>query len=167
MKITHILLLTVLLLFAGSVQSQTQKWSALEYSHWSGPVSPEYQYRYSIIISNDGYANVTYKDSNGEIFREFKIPSNKKGMKKLKKALKNSKVFDVPAETMKSDRTLIGGSESSLVITLWQDPMLDQPPGRIEVPTQVKEEYKDGIEKLYSTIKGLVPEEIRSETKIN
>ena len=167
MKIKHILLPVVMLLLAGSAQSQTQKWSSLEYSHWSGPVSPEYQYNYRIIISYDGSANVTYKDANGEVFREFKIPSNKKGMKKLKKALKNSKVFDVPAESMKSDQTLIGGAESKLVITLRQDPLLDQPPGRIEIPSQVKDEYKDGIEKLYVTIKSLVPEEIRSETKIN
>ncbi len=61
MKITHILLLTVLLLLAGSAQSQTQKWSSLEYNHSSGPVSPEYQYSYRIIISYDGSANVTSK----------------------------------------------------------------------------------------------------------
>lgn len=155
------------LAFAITVQqsfAQSTRWSTIEYQHSSGPVSPEYQYEYKVVINEDGSSTFSYSDMNRKFDREFRIPSGKKGMKKLKKALKKSMIFDVTPDEMKSSEKMIGGKENKLTVTLWQDPMLDQMPEKIEVPSQVKDEFKNGIDNLYSKIIELVPSEYRKET---
>ncbi len=156
-----------LLFLSSSAWSQTAEWSTLEYYHSNGPVSPEYQYNYSVIINDDGSSRLIYTNQEGTKEYEFNIPNNKNGMKKLNKALKSSKVFDVNTDEMKSDDMLIGGRTNKLSITLWQDPMLDQPPQKIEIPSNVKEECQEGIDNLYSTIMDLVPDSIKAEAGIN
>ena len=150
-----------------SAKSQTTDWSTLEYYHSNGPVSPEYQYNYKVLINYDGSSRLIYTNQQGTKEYEFNIPNNKKGMKKLRKALNKSRVFDVNTDEMKSENTLIGGRTNKLSITLWQDPSLDQPPQKIEIPSDIKEEYQTGIDNLYSTIMGLVPESIKAEAGIN
>lgn len=156
-----------LLFLSSSAWSQTPAWSTLEYYHSNGPVSPEYQYNYSVIINEDGFSKLVYTNKEGTKEYEFNIPNNKKGMKKLDQALKSSKVFDMNADEMKSDDMLIGGRISKLSITLWQDPMLDQPPQKIEIPSNVKQECQESIDNLYSTIMSLVPDSIKAEAGIN
>lgn len=161
-------LLTIIsvLIFASVTFAQKSEWTTLLYEQSSGPVSPEYQYEYKVNINADGISKLIYTNSSGSDEYDFKIPSNKGGMKKLKKALKSSGVMKTPVEEMKSENMLIGGKSRKLTITLWQDPKLDQMPLQIIVPEQVKDEYKPGIDRLYETIISLIPKDIKSKTGI-
>lgn len=166
MKQLKYIFLTVFLLVPVLSFAQMPRWSMLEYKHSSGPVSPEYQYNYTVVISEDGSSKLSYTNSDGTKEWDYKISSNKKGMKKLKKALNRSKVFEVSSDEMKSTEQMIGGKNSELTITLWQDPTLDSMPEMINVPSQVKSEYKEGIDNLYSTIVALIPQNIKTEAGI-
>lgn len=157
-----IFLIFALFLF-NSVFAQTNKWSSISYSYSKGPVSPEYQFNYVILINETGAGKLSYTKSS--ITNDYDFAVGKSGLKKLNKALKNSKVFVVSAEDMKADQNMIGGPANDLQITMWQAPNLDAKPTVIEVPTQVKPAYADKVNKLYDTINGLVPADIWDKVK--
>ncbi len=167
MRILKLIAVFTAILIASSVSAQSPRWSTIEYVRSSGPVSPEYQYNYSIVINEDGSSKLISTNQEGTKEYDFIIPNNKKGMKKLRKELKKSCVLKMSPDEFKSDNTLIGGKTNKLIITLWQDPMLDQPPQKIEIPSNVKEEYESQIDRLYTTIMNLVPASVKSEAGIN
>lgn len=138
--------------------AQSSNWSSVSYTYSKGPVSPEYQYNYTINISNNGNGLLTYTKQNSSNEYEFKV--GKKGLKKLNYALKNSQVFAVSPDEMKSDQNLIGGPSRGLSVTMWQDANLDQKPTVIEVPSNVNDTYIENINALYDTIENLVPTSI-------
>ncbi|MBK6877664.1 MAG: hypothetical protein IPG99_14745 [Ignavibacteria bacterium] len=166
MRIIKLIAVFLIILIASSASAQSPRWSTIEYVSSSGPVSPEYQYNYSIVINEDGSSKLISTNQEGTKEYDFNIPNNKKGMKKLKKELKKSCVLELSPDELKSDKTLIGGKTNKLVITLWQDPMLDQPPQKIEIPSNVKEEYESQIDRLYTTIMNLVPASVKTEAGI-
>jgi hypothetical protein len=166
MRLPNIILAIVFLIPAVMIQAQTPRWSTVEYYHSSGPVSPEYQYHYTILIEENGNSKLSYTNAKGTDEWSFQVPCNKTGIKKLNKALKKSKIFDVGMDDMKNENTLIGGKEDRLTVILWQDPSLDQPPTRIEVPANVKDQYAERIQKLYTTIISLVPASVKEQAGI-
>lgn len=150
-----IFFLVFVFLFINSVNGQSDKWSTVTYKYSSGPVSPEYQYNYTIIIHRSGDGILSYTKSAATTEHNFRI--SRKRLNKLKGALKKSKVFTVSMDHMKSDRNLIGGPIRKAVITMWQAPDLDSKPATIEIPSQVNETYSANITKLYDLIEDLVP----------
>ena len=150
-----ILFLTLVL----SAAAQSSKWMSLAYTYSKGPVSPPYQYSYTISINNFGEATLSYTKS--ETTKEFPFNVDKKDLKELNNALKKSKVFSVSPDEMKADSNLlIGGSSKTLIITKTQAANLDQLPETIDVPRQVTEMYSENIEDLYDTIENLVPSDV-------
>src|SRR6188768_3215493 len=105
------------------VFSQSSDWSTLESKYSAGPVSPEFQYNYSIVIGKDGTGMLIY--TKGGNSNEYNFTVGKKGRNKLNKALKNSKVFKVNPDDMKAGSNLIGGPQRSINITMWQAANLD------------------------------------------
>lgn len=152
------ILLFIVFFFSNSLIAQNNKWESISYTFSKGPVSPEYQYSYVISINNDGSGKLNY--TKAAVTNEYDFIVNKKGRKSLNKVLKNSNVFTVSADDMKSDQTLMGGPSKTMIITMWQAPNLDQKPTTIEIPSQVKPEYSEGIENLYDEVENLVPDDI-------
>ena len=140
------------------VFSQSSDWSTLESKYSAGPISPEFQYNYSIVIGKDGTGMLIY--TKGGNSNEYNFTVGKKGRNKLNKALKNSKVFKVNPDDMKAGSNLIGGPQRSINITMWQAPNLDAKPTVITVPGSVNSEYEKGVSKLYETIESLVPNSV-------
>ncbi len=151
------------LIFLSSGYGQSNKWSTILYSYSKGPVSPEFQYSYTILIYPDRSGTLTYTKSSGTRIIMFGFGYS--GLSKLNSALKKSKVFTLSPEQMKSDNNLLGGPSGSAKITMWQSPNVDAMPTIIEIPANVNPEYSEGIENLYRTIEGLVPDSVWNEVK--
>lgn len=143
--------------------SQDTDWATLDYHYSSGPVSPEYQYRFNVIIKKDG-AGTVFSEKSGKM-EEYTFSVGKKSMKKLNKFLKKSKVFTVNPDSLKSETNRIGGSEKYIVVTMRQSPYLDQIPKIITVPNQIKSDYEKGFGNLYSYIENLVPDSLYQKIK--
>jgi hypothetical protein len=150
------------LLFSTSF-AQSNKWSSVSYSYSKGPVSPEYQLNYTININNDGTGLLTYTKPTSSDEYEFKV--GKKGLKKLNYSLKNSKIFVVDPDEMKSDQNLIGGSSRGVSVTMWQEPNLDQKPTVIQTPSGINDTYREEMFSLYDTIENLVPSSVWKKAK--
>jgi hypothetical protein len=150
-----------LFILSGISSGQNNNWSTIESRYSAGPIAPEYQYTYSIQINYGGSGIVTIKKA--DTTNEYNFTVGKKGRKKLNRALNNSMVFEVNPDSLPSGIQLMGGPRRDIVITMWQPSDLDQKPKTIDVPGRVKEEYADGVEKLYDTIKRLVPYSIRKK----
>ena len=143
--------------------SQSIRWSTISSSYSKGPVSPEYQYNYTIDISENGTGKLYYTKSS--VTNEFDFNVSKKCIKNINKALTKSKVFKLRPDELASENALIGGPERSITITKWQSPDLDARPEVIIVPSQIKEIYSAGIDKLYKTIENSVPANVWKKAK--
>lgn len=146
------------LLLCSTSFSQSGKWSSISYVYSNGPVSPEFQYSYTVNIDNAGVGTLSYTKSSVTNTYDFSLGN--KGMKKLNKALNKSQVFSVSPSDMKADQNMLGGPSKSLAVTMWQEPNLDQKPTVIQVPEQINEQYSAGINDLYSVIENLVPNNV-------
>lgn len=162
-KMKKLLILFALIFFAGNISAQNTHWSTLEYSYTKGPVSPEYQFSYKIIINENGEGILIYTNSSSSKDYSFSISSKK--LKKINKSLKSCKVFTVNTDEMKSTDNLIGGPQRSLLITMWQAPNLDSRPQIIEIPSQLNDSYFNCIHGLYDKIENTVPDDIWEKAK--
>lgn len=140
---------------AGTASAQNYKWMSLVYTYSKGPVSPPYQYSYSIAVDKLGKGNLTYTKSG--VTKEFPFIVSKKNLKKLNKAVNKSGVLTVNVDDMKAENPMIGGSTRTLAITKNQSPILDVMPETINVPAQLNEKFSEKVNNLYDEIENLVP----------
>ncbi|MEO8665227.1 MAG: hypothetical protein ABI462_07010 [Ignavibacteria bacterium] len=146
------------LLLVGKCYSQSGEWASVLYSYSKGPVSPEYQYNYTVWIDETGSGKLTYTKSASTNTYEFTV--SKEGLDKLNNALMKSQVFVISEDSLKGERTHIGGPEKSLLINRLQYAVQGSIPATIEIPIPVNEKYSDSINELYETIDGLVPSDV-------
>lgn len=158
MKKTLLLLCIFGFVINYSAYPQQSKWSTISYSTTSGPISPEYQYNYSIIVNNNGSAKLVYTKSSTT--NEYDFTITKSELKSLNGYLIRSKVLSLNADDFKTDKNLLGGAERKMLITLWQSPELDSEPPTVEIPKQIRKKYSENVFKLYGYIEKLVPESI-------
>lgn len=160
-------LLLIFFIFAvtGISAAQSVRWSTISSSYSKGPVSPEYQFNYTIDITENGTGRLYYTKSSKT--NEFDFSVSKQCLKKINKALVKSKVFILRPDDLSSENELMGGPERSITITKWQAPDLDARPEVIIVPSQVKEVYSKNINKLYKTIENSVPADVWKKAKGN
>lgn len=158
-----LLLIFIIFTASGISYSQSSRWSSISSSYSKGPVSPEYQYNYTIDISESGSGKLYYTKSS--VTNEFDFYVSKKGLKKINKALVKSKVFILRSDEIASENATVGGPERSITITKWQSPDLDARPEVIIVPSQIKEIYSSGINNLYKTIENSVPADVWIKAK--
>ena len=158
-----LLLIFIIFTASGISYSQSSRWSSISSSYSKGPVSPEYQYNYTIDISESGSGKLYYTKSS--VTNEFDFNVSKKGLKKINKALVKSKVFILRSDEIASENATVGGPERSITITKWQSPDLDARPEVIIVPSQIKEIYSSGINNLYKTIEISVPTDVWKKAK--
>lgn len=159
-----IVFLTAFMTLTGSLIAQNTHWSTLDYSYSKGPVSPEYQYNYRIIINEDRSGILVYTNSSST--KDYNFTVGKKTLKKIKKQLKNCGVFSVNPDDMKSDKNLIGGSNRNLTITMWQPPNVDAKPTTIIIPAQLNDNYSECMNKLYDMVENSVPNSIWEKARL-
>ncbi|MBK8982971.1 MAG: hypothetical protein IPM38_11755 [Ignavibacteria bacterium] len=153
---------SVIMMFISSgLYSQNTNWATLSYYFSNGPVSPEYQYSYRINLNESGEGVFYYTNTEGSRERNFTVSAE--AMEKFNKYFKISDVFSVSPDSMKSEMNLMGGSVSTLEVTMWQAPDLDARPTTITIPVHIKDEYFDDINCIYKKIENLVPNEIMLE----
>lgn len=148
-------LILLLFVLTGTVSAQNYKWMSMVYTYSKGPVSPPYQYSYSITIDKSGQGNLSYTKSG--VTKEFPFTVSKKNLKALNKAVNKSQVLTVNVDEMKAENPLIGGSSRTLAITKNQSPILDVMPETVNVPAQLNEKYAENVNDLYDEIENLVP----------
>lgn len=158
-----LLLIFIILSASGISFSQSSRWSSISSSYSKGPVSPEYQYNYTIDIGESGSGKLYYTKSS--VISEFDFNVSKKCLKKINKALTKSKVFILRPDEIASENATVGGPERSITITKWQSPDLDARPEVIIVPSQVKELYSSSINNLFKTIENSVPADVWKKAK--
>jgi len=149
----------------GNAQEINRNWEILDYSFRSGPVSPEYQYGYRIIINYDRSCFMQYSiRGSGNLEYTFSITEEQ--MEMLNGKLNGSRIFDDDIPSLTMEEIPDGGSTETVSITVPNpDPDLDQPPRVYSSPVYPKEPYKTNLDKLYSYINELVPENIKAEAE--
>jgi hypothetical protein len=155
------LLLVLFMFFAiSSVYSQEKyynKWTDIEYHYSSGPVSPPYQYKYIIKISESGAGTISYtKGTNAT--KEASFTVSKKNLKKLTSAVKKTRVMEVDPNEMKAEQKIGGAVHYTIVTVINTNPNLDQGPRHLQFPYAVNETYLKNITALYTLIESLVPQ---------
>jgi len=158
MKKLLFLIIVIFTSYSGFAQTKNDNWAILDYTYSKGPVSPEYQLSYKIILNKDGSGKLVY--TKAATTSEYEFKANKKSMKKLNKKLKSSEVFSVPSDEMKTSDNMIGGPTRSMQITMWQSPDLDQRPAIIDVASHLNETYADKIFSVYEQLENMVPKSI-------
>lgn len=149
----------------GNTQESNWNWEILEYSFWSGPVSPKYQYSYKILINYDKSAFLQYSVQGTEN-SEYTFSISEEQMEMLQRKLKESRIFDDDIPSLPIEEIPDGGSNESVKIIIPNsDPDLDQPPRVISSPVYPQEPYKTNLDKLYSFINELVPKYIKAEAE--
>jgi hypothetical protein len=155
-------LLLLFFVFISAPAFSQNNWATVDYSYGSGPVSPEYQYNYQIVINSNGTGNMTYTKGTEKTENTFRISRN--GLSRLNAALRNSQVLTVDPDDMKSASMIVGGKSNSLKVTMSQPANTDQPPRVITVPSQLNSTYSAGVMDLYYVIEMLVPPSVWKRT---
>lgn len=132
-------------------------WTNLEYFYSEGSIPPQYFYRYTVRINDDGKSEFWFYPTAGDdpVYKyDFTITSDQINL--LSKKLIESKIFDGQIPAMKQPP--IGGAPESLkLVTVNPNPNLDQSPIFREIPAFPEAKYSEGVKSLYGTINGFIP----------
>ena len=107
MKKIFFLIFTFLLISQG--YSQSGEWASILYSYSKGPVSPEYQYNFTIWLDETGSGKLSYTKFASTNEYEFRI--SQENLAKLNGALEKSRVFKLSEDSLRSDISSVGGPE--------------------------------------------------------
>ncbi|MEB2329774.1 MAG: hypothetical protein OZ913_05680 [Ignavibacteriaceae bacterium] len=163
-KFILLVLLTSLFFTQGELISK-DKWTLVEYEYSTGPVSPEYLYSMKIFINRDGTAGISYSTSGTSTVKSKEFRISKSKIRQLNYAIIKSRIMTVPVSEMKYEgEIIIGGQQRSVTLTVENtNPNLDQPPKKIFVSGQVKEQYSIKLNELFDLIELLVPASVLNE----
>jgi len=153
-------ILFVVLVFVPLFANAKYKWERISYYHSTGPVSPEYQYNYTITIDDDGAGRLEFTKAGKTTTYNFRVGD--KGIHSLNNALVKSKVLNASPENLKPENELIGGSVYNATVTLHfpdeeEGESEKEKPPIIIIPNNVNKKYSDGVFALYLTMEKLVP----------
>lgn len=152
MKKIFILIFT----FALSLPAFSQfGWNNISLQHSSGPVSPEYQYNYTITIDASGAGKLSYT-SDG-VTNDYNFHISKNSLGSLNKAIVNSKILSMNVDSLSSGKTLIGGQVYKAVIT-------PSSGSEFTIPNSISDKYKASIYNLYEVIEDAVPNSTWNKT---
>ena len=166
MKMFKVLLPALLLvnLFCKTAQAPVY-WDHIEYMFQSGPVSPKYQYNYSVIINNhmDGIFEYTYGWEN-PVTLSYKFRVTKDKISAISKYISTMNLMGEQIPETPDAKKPIGGSLRNIkIVEEMQNPNEDRPPKVYETPYFPAEEYRADLNKMYDYIDSLVPKYMRDE----
>jgi hypothetical protein len=165
-----IFVIIVLIIFMGlkctSVQNQ-EKWTTISLDFYSGPLSPLYQYYFTISISNDlkGHFKYSFPMDELEAYSyDFTITNEQ--IIKLNDAIAKSKMMEMTIPSLSEKYKPVGGSTiKAKIIIVNPDPNFDQPPKVFESPLYPLEKYQKDLNELYDLIKSYVPKDKLNESE--
>ena len=152
-----------------SSSQQYSEWSVVQLNYESGPIAPEYQYSYSVIINWNKTCEYLFTfPMGGEKKLQYQFTVNKEQFKGLQEAIEKSKLIGKDIPKLKDEEIPIGGSlTNAKVVVVDPDPNSDKPPKVYESPYFPAKEYRENLEALYKYINELVPKNIieKAETE--
>ena len=158
------LILIFLFVLLGVTCSKSQvdsgKWVSVSLMFESGPVSPIWQYNYTVIITNDGVGQLNYTfDARRDNNLVYKFDVTKEQISSLNEKLTKSKVLESKIPEVSENKQPIGGSLRKVRIVFeTTDPNADRPPKMIESPYFPEQDYLKDLNELYDFMQKLVPE---------
>jgi len=162
MKYLFILFLVVFAGFNCSSSKQYSEWSVVQLNYESGPISPEYQYSYSVIINNNKTCEYIYIfPMSNEKKLQYSFSISKEQYTGLQEAIEKSLLIGKEIPKLPDEQVPIGGSLTTVKITVVDpDPNSDKPPKVYQSPYFPEKAYEKNLDELYKYINRLVPEEI-------
>ncbi|HEX2787213.1 MAG TPA: hypothetical protein VHP32_04845 [Ignavibacteria bacterium] len=135
-------------------------WTVAELSYYSGPVSPEYQYRWTVTINNDRSAMFTRTGAGKDT--SFSFTLGPKCFNKLNNYIKNYDLITVNPSDMETTSQKIGGPSYTLKITIMNtNPNYDQPPQIKTFPSQQNEAWSSKMNNVYKAMECPVSKRLR------
>ena len=150
----------ILLLFFGlfaESKAQTQ-WESIEYYYTAGPVSPDYMYDYTIFLGADGQGYIFYR--NIDTTHKFAFELGADQVQALTDDLILSGIFTTNYKGVPVSERPLGGWRNNAILVYTDSS------GEVvhkNTPFYPQEEYKEGLNNLYVTIKSYAPESAMSE----
>ena len=144
--------------FCKTVQTPSD-WDNVQYIFESGPVSPKYQYDYTIQINKNLEGTLLYSygaERDKSLSYHFTI--SKENAEMISKYISAMKLMSDAIPELPEDKRPIGGSLQKVrIVEDITDPNADRPPKVYETPYFPSEEYKTDLTKMYNYILSLVP----------
>jgi hypothetical protein len=133
-------------------------WTVAELNYYSGPVSPEYQYRWTLTINNDRSAMFTRTGAGKDTSYSFTV--SQKCFNKLNSYINKYDLITANPGDMETSSQKIGGSSYTLKLTVMNtNPNYDQPPQIKTFPSQQNETWAPRMRNITKamecTVKGL------------
>ena len=148
-------------LFCNTAQSPVY-WSSVEYIFESGPVSPKYQYSYTVNINKNNEGIFRYTYGTETLTYNFKV--TKENTSGITKFISDLKLMEEAIPELPERKHPIGGSLRKLkIVEDMQNPDEDRPPKVYETPYFPDEEHLSALSRMYDFIYNLVPQNIRDE----
>lgn len=136
-------------------------WTDINYHFQTGTVPPPYYYSYELYINSGGSCSISYRPSySNDSVWVYKFDLITDQLNTLDSSINKSGVLTDSITSLPENKHPIGGSLKNVVITLYQDPVLDRLPPVIRTPYFPSGDYKQKLENLYESIVLLVPQSI-------
>lgn len=136
--------------------------SLIEFHYVTPPLLPEYEYSYDVLINSDGSCVYSFRKGEERIMETFSI--SEYDYEELTKMIIDSGILKEEVNSLPPDETPDGASRQWLVLLIEnQNPDLDQPPRRIEMPVHPEEKFDESLDKIYTKIKNLIPKNLKQE----
>lgn len=150
-------LLLILFIFSfSSFALAKDKWTIISLTYSSGPVSPQYQSTWTLTIDNERNATYTSKGAGTDTTYSFTVSKSK--FNKLVSYINKYKLISADPNSMKTDNMKIGGSSNTVTLTVQNaDPNTDQPPRKIEFPSQQNEEWTPKMNNVVKALTNCIP----------
>lgn len=157
-------LLMLFFVFAFAVPAAAQEnnwiWTVAELSYYSGPVSPEYQYRWTLTINSDRTAMYTRSGAGKDTSFSFNL--GPKCFNKLNNYIKKYDLITANPGDMETTSQKVGGSSYTLKLTIQNtNPNYDQPPQIKTFPSQVNEAWSSKMNNIYKAMQCPVSKKLR------
>jgi hypothetical protein len=141
-------------------------WTDVNYHFQTGTVPPPYYYSYELFINSGGSCSISYRPSySTDSVWVYKFDLITDQLNTLDAAITNSGVLTDSITSLPENKHPIGGSLKNVVITLYQDPVLDRLAPVIRTPHFPTADFKQKLEDLYESIVSSVPQSIWDEIK--
>lgn len=150
-------IILILLVFPAVLFSQSE-WNELFYHYQTGTVPPKYYFSYDITVASSGVLTLAYHPGyQTDSTWRYQFSVSEENIADLNNAIKESGVLTETVPELPENHRPIGGPLQHIMITLQQNPNIDQLPGRITTPEFPEEAYKEKLNMLYMQIRKLIP----------
>lgn len=110
------LFLSLILILITASFTFAQSWSSVQYDYSNGPVSPEYQKNYTIMVNSDRTVTLTPNNVNARADQSYSKRLSKKQMSSFNKFLNSTGFLNAGYNPNFMDKMKIGGPTKKIII---------------------------------------------------